>query len=181
VARTSYAAMLRGINVGGKNKLAMSDLHAAFEAIGIKGVRTYIQSGNAVFATPKKGAAVATALEDYLRSAHGLEVPVTLRSKEELATVIRRNPFVKQGRATAELHVSFLTAAPARPALAVLEAKRKDPDEYVADGAHLYLWCPAGYGNASLTNPVVERCLKVGSTTRNWRTVTTLSDMANED
>jgi uncharacterized protein (DUF1697 family) len=178
VPKYAYVAMLRGINVGGKNKLPMADLRAACEELGLVGARTYIQSGNIVFDSAKKADALAVALEDHLRAHFGLAVPITIRTRQELAKVIDRNPFVKKGRPVEELHVSFLSAAPGKAELARLAERRADPDEFAADGTHLYLWCPGGYGNSSLGNPVVERALKVSSTTRNWRTVTTLAAMA---
>jgi uncharacterized protein (DUF1697 family) len=179
VAKTAYAAMLRGINVGGNRKLPMNELRALCAELGLEGARTYIQSGNVVFESAKKPDALGKALEKAIHESHGLEVPVTLRTRDELASLISRNPFVKQGRPSGELHVSFLSAAPTREHLAELDKRRADPDQYAADGTHLYLWCPAGYGNASLVNPVVERVLKVSSTTRNWKTVTTLFAMAS--
>jgi len=183
-ARTSTAchvALLRGINVGGKNKLPMAALRTLFEELGCTGVRTYIQSGNVVFgASARLAGTLAAALSARIRARHGLEVPVLLRSAAELARTLARNPFLRAGEPVESLHVAFLAAVPAKRAAASLDPERSPGDRFALVGRDLYLCLPNGVGRTKLTNAWLDRGLETTSTVRNWRTVTTLAEMARE-
>jgi uncharacterized protein (DUF1697 family) len=176
---TTYVAMLRGINVSGRNKLAMEDLRALVADAGGKDVRTYIQSGNAVFTSRSSSSSVAQALRSRLRDALGAEVPVLLRTKEELDTVIDTNPFVHRGEDAGVLHVTFLGAVPDPVAVRTALGTKADADEFQVIGREAYLLCPDGYGNTKLTNTLFEKKLGSEATTRNWRTVTKLVELAS--
>jgi len=171
-----HVALLRGINVGGKNKLPMKDLVALFEAAGCTDVRTYIQSGNVVYRAGGKLAAqvpalLAAAIEQRLR----LRVPLVTRSAREMQAVAANNPFVARGVSTKTLHVAFLAAAPSRAALAALDPRRSPPDELIARGKELYLACPNGMARTKLTNAYLDSTLATVSTMRNWNTVLALT------
>lgn len=172
-----YAALLRGINVGGKNKLPMKELAALFTAAGYQNVETYIQSGNVVFEAP---AALAKRLPERIREAiaerFGFHVPLTVRSGGELAKVVAGNPFLAQGAAEKELHVYFLAD---EPAAAELDAKRSLPDEFVLQGREIYLRLANGMGRTKLTNAYFDSKLKTVCTARNWATVLHLTAMTN--
>ena len=171
-ARSTYVALLRGINVGGKNKLPMAELARIFAAAGCEDVRTYIQSGNVVFsAGPKLG---PLQLATRLR----LEVPVVIRSSAELARVVARNPFLKRRIDHDWLHVAFLADAPDRSRAASLDPDRSPGDEFVLRGREIYLHLPNGAGKSKLTNAWFDSKLATTSTIRNWRTVLTLLEMA---
>lgn len=177
MARTpAHVALLRGINLGGKNKLPMATLVPLVEAAGGTEVRTYIQSGNVVF---RAGTAVAARLPAHLTAAieraTGLTVPVVLRSAVELAAAVRANPYPS----TEALHLVFLADQPTAAAVASLDPARSPPDEYRVIGRDIYLRCPAGLGQSKLTNAYFDRRLSTVSTVRNWRTVTTLLEMVN--
>jgi uncharacterized protein (DUF1697 family) len=174
----TYVALLRGINVGGKNKLPMRDLVALFEGAGCGEVRNYIQSGNIVFGC---GAPVAKGLPAKLgreiEKRFGFSVPVILRTAKELADAVDENPFLKSGADIDKLHVGFLEAAPSKKAIDSLDPKRSPPDTFVVRGKEIYLSCPNGMGNTKLTNAYFDSRLATTSTMRNWKTVLKLLEM----
>jgi uncharacterized protein (DUF1697 family) len=172
--------MLRGINVGGRNKVAMADLRALFVELGHDPVVTYVQSGNVVFGTPsRRPAELAQAIEDAIAGELGLEVTVLLRSRAELVKVASGNPFLAAGADPTKLHVTFLGAAPDRARAGAVEAPPGSPDDFRVAGREVYLHCPAGYGRTKLDNTFWERRLGVRATTRNWTTVTKLLELAS--
>ena len=173
-----YVALLRGVNVVGKNKVPMKELAAIFAEAGCSEVQTYIQSGNVVFAASKKLArglpeAVAGAMEARL----GFSVRMVLRSAPEMQTIVEGNPFLAEGRDAAMMHVMFLAAEPAPEAVAGLDANRSPGDEFRVVGSDIYLHLPKGVAESKLNNAFFDSKLKTISTGRNWRTVTTLLAM----
>jgi uncharacterized protein (DUF1697 family) len=176
---TTFVAMLRGINVGGRNRLAMQDLRALVSAAGGSDVRTYIQSGNAVFASRRSSSAIVGALQVQLEEVLGSRVPVLVRTRAELDAVIDTNPFVRRGDDPKVLHVTFLGAVPGAGAVRTAQTKRADGDECLVVGREVYLSCPNGYGTTKLTNTFFEREFGSEATTRNWTTVVKLADLAS--
>ena len=173
----AYVAMLRGINVGGKNKIKMPELQALFVGLGHADVVTYIQSGNVVFTSRAKGAPrLASAIEKQIARDFGLEIPVVLRTKAELAKVIAGNPFANAD--LAKVHVTFLAQKPPAALVRALDGHSAEPDEFRVVGREIYLHCPKGYGNTKLNNTFWERRLKTAATARNWNTVTKLFELA---
>jgi uncharacterized protein (DUF1697 family) len=173
-----YVALLRGINVAGKNKLPMKTLAAIFEAAGCADVRTYIQSGNVVFRVPRAKASrlpekVAQAIEEQL----GFRSPVVMRTSEELEAVVQGNPFLRAGADPVSLHVMFLADRPSAAAVATLDPNRSPGDELIIEGRDVYLKLPNGVGRTKLTNDYIDRTLKTTSTVRNWRTVLALLEL----
>jgi uncharacterized protein (DUF1697 family) len=175
--RRRYVALLRGINLGARNKLAMADLRALVTELGADDVETYVQSGNVVFASGGSASALERQIEERIRRDHGYEVPVLVRTAPELAKVVADNPFLRAGNDQTKLHVTFLAAAPGR---ARVEAPPgSGADEFSIVRREVYLHCPDGYGRSKLSNAFFEKQLGVVATTRNWRTVTTLAELAN--
>ncbi len=173
-----YLALLRGINVGGKNKLAMKDLAAVFEKAGCRAVRTHIQSGNVLFKAPAPLAgSLAGLAEKALLKGFGLKVPVVLRSAAQLKRAVEANPFVKAGADPATLHVAFLSKEPERGAAARLEADRSPGDSFELKGAEIHLRCPGGLARSRLTNAYFDSRLGLVSTLRNWNTVRKLLEL----
>jgi uncharacterized protein (DUF1697 family) len=170
--------MLRGINVAGRNRVAMEDLRGLVRALGSEDVRTYVQSGNVVFRSHHMPSDLAPAIEGAIQRTLGVDVTVVLRTKEQLAQVTRRNPFGRSGVEPAKLHVTFLADVPASDRVRDLRGRAADPDEFHVVGREIYLHCPNGYGRTRLSNSFLERQLALPATTRNWKTVTTLADMA---
>jgi uncharacterized protein (DUF1697 family) len=178
----NYVAMLRGINVSGAKPVKMEALRASFEALGFDNVRTYVQSGNVVFAAkertapPLAGKIVARIKRDF-----GYDVPTLVLRADELARVVDESPFAgKKGIDATKLHVTFLDGAATAAGLKKMEGVASGRDEFHCRGTSIYLHCPDGYGNTKLNNNAFERALAVGATTRNWKTVTTLATMAAE-
>lgn len=172
----TYAAILRAINVSGRNKITMPALRDAFVALGYDDVVTYIQSGNVVFRTRSPRAGLGAAIEGCIAREFGQSVTAVLRSAKELADIVANNPFVgRRGIDRAHLHVTFLASSPARAAVSALSVP-SGADELIVAGKNVYVYAPGGYGRTKLNNTFVERRLGV-ATTRNWNTVTKLSEL----
>ena len=170
---TRHVALLRGVNVGGKRKVAMTALSKSFASLGFEDVETYIQSGNVVFTSGR--AVSAPKLEKELERAHGLETDVILRTASELEQVIAGDPY---GTADRKLvHVGFLASAPAGADLAALDLGGFAPEEATIRDRTVYFHLPGGMGRAKLP-PYILRKLGVPTTIRSWNTVTKLLEMA---
>ncbi|MCP5022555.1 MAG: DUF1697 domain-containing protein [bacterium] len=165
----TYIAWLRGINVGGKNRLPMKGLVATLEGIGLQNVRTYIQSGNVAFEARKRscvglGEEVAAAVAEQ----HGLDVPVLVLTRGELEAALEANPYPDgEGKA---VHFSFLSTRPRQADLAALAAVATASESFELLGMVFYLHAPDGVGRSKLAANV-ERCLGVPATARNLNTV----------
>jgi uncharacterized protein (DUF1697 family) len=170
-------ALLRGINVGRNKRVAMADLRRLLESLGYNDVRTLLQSGNAVFTGGKGGApALARQIASQIEADLGLDVKVLVRTAEQLAAVIEANPFVARGVSPKELHVAFLSAAPAPKKIAGLDRDKFAPDEFEVGDRVIYARLPNGQAGSRL--PDWERTLGLTVTTRNWNTVNRLRDLA---
>ena len=174
-----HVALLRGINVGGKNKLPMKSLVALFEDAGCANVRSYIQSGNVLF---EAGSALArripVAIGEAIAEEFGFDIPIVTRSADELRRAIRANPFLEKGGDESALHVAFLSARPAQAKVATLDPDRSPPDEFAVRGREVYLRCPNGMARTKLTNAYLDSKLGTTSTVRNWRTTLKLLELA---
>lgn len=173
-----HVALLRGINVGGKNKLPMAALVASLEEAGARDVRTYIQSGNAVFLAKS---ALVVRLPGIIAAAigerYGFQVPIAIRSAGEFRKVTRDNPFSRDGADAKALHVAFLSEKPKPDQVAGLDTDRSPPDQFMVHGQEIYLLCPNGLGRSKLTNRYFESKLRSTSTVRSWKTVLALTQM----
>jgi uncharacterized protein (DUF1697 family) len=173
---TTFVALLRGINVGGRNKLAMNDLRALCEELGFAGVRTYIQSGNVVLNTSlRSSAAVESRIEGAIREQTGLDVSVVARTSKDLAKTIAANPFT----AASIDHRYLLVVFPkARPTKTLIDVSAYGPEQLVVEGSDVFVYYPNGVGRSKLTNAVLERLLGGPATARNWNTVNKLLALA---
>jgi uncharacterized protein (DUF1697 family) len=177
----SYVALLRGVNVGGKNRLPMKALAAMFADAGCGDVRTYIQSGNVVFAAaPALAMEIPALIAAGIAERFGFQAPVVTRTAAQLRQVVARNPYLAAGAPETALHVLFLAAAPDPARIAALDLDRSPPDTFVAQGQEIYVHAPNGLGRSKLTNDYFDRTLGTISTGRNWRTVTTLLAMMEQ-
>jgi uncharacterized protein (DUF1697 family) len=171
-------ALLRGINVGGKNTLPMCDLAAMFVEGGCTDVRTYIQSGNVVFAaTPGVVERLADDISRRIAKSFGYRVPVVVRTADELRQVVRGNPFLKSDADARSLHVAFLADLPDPGRIAALDPKRSPGDSFSMRGREIYLCLPNGVAGTKLSNAYFDSALATTSTLRNWRTVLKLLEM----
>jgi uncharacterized protein (DUF1697 family) len=175
-----YISLLRGINVSGQKQIRMAKLKDLYESLKLTNMTTYVQSGNVVFGCREKDAAkVAASLETAIAQAFGYAVSVILRDRNELIRVRESNPFVNERHEDpAKLHVTFLLESPAKSALSKLPVSPVGGDEFHVSGQEIYLFCPDGYGRTKLSNAFFEKKLGVTATTRNWKTVNALWEIA---
>jgi uncharacterized protein (DUF1697 family) len=175
-----YAALLRGINVGGNRKVAMADLRELLAGLGYDDVTTYLQSGNAVFSTAGSSpAALSAAIEERLARKFGAPVRVIIRTAAELAGVVGASPLPDGPENPSRFFVAFLSAAPDPQAVREIEAQSFDPDQIWISGPEAYLWCPGGAADTTLTHSFIEKRLGVTATARNWNTVTKLVSLTS--
>ena len=178
---TIYVALLRGINVGGKNKLPMSDLVAMFAKAGCSNVRNYIQSGNIVFrAGTKLAERIPALITASIADRFGYQIPVILRTADELREVCLSNPFLKTGADIERLHVVFLADQPGKANVAALDPNRSPPDAFIVRGREIFLRLPNGAARTKLTNGYFDSVLATISTMRNWKTVLKLFEMTQD-
>ena len=179
----TYIAMLRGINVSGHNSIKMERLRASFEALEFDSVQSYVQSGNVVFNTSKASAAMlAERITTKIFEDFGCSVPVLIRTPMELGAILQRNPFVKPTAiGEAGLYVTFLSQPAPKAAEELLKPLAVASEQLIVAGRDIYLHCPNGYGNTKVSNAAIEKKLALQATTRNWRTVSTLFEMAQSE
>lgn len=174
-----YVALLRGINVGGKNALSMKELVRWFSDAGCEDVATYIQSGNVVFsADPALARRAPDLIAASIRSNVSLEVPIVIRSHDELADCVAHNPFLKPDVDPKHLHVAFLAHAPKPARVKALDPNRSPGDAFVVRGHDVFLHLPNGVARTKITNAWLDSRLETTSTLRNWRTILTLLEMS---
>lgn len=175
-------SLLRAVNVGGHNKVKMDALRELYEALGLRGAQTYVQSGNVVFRTDAKDLVrLQKRIERGIEQSFGIRTSVVLRSSAELKDVIRRNPFAnRSGIEPNRLVVSFLAGEPGPESKETIAQIKVGPEELRLDGRELYIYYAAGMGTSKLTPAILERALKVSGTARNWNTVTKLIDLTEE-
>lgn len=172
-------AILKGINVSGHKKILMADLKALIETLGYKNVSTYIQSGNIIFTATQTAEKVRIAIEKAIQQQYNFDVPVIVRSANELQDIIINNPFInKEGVDIDKLHVTFLEHTPDEEQLAAMRQYNYPPDEFSIAGKEVFLHCPVSYGETKLSNAFFEKKLKMNATTRNWKTVGKLAELA---
>jgi uncharacterized protein (DUF1697 family) len=179
---TKWILLLQGINVGGQKRMPMPELQSLLSDLGLQSVRTYIQSGNAVFASPAADRAVlAELIGNAIAEKFGYATPVFLRTAVDMARVAGENPFLTaRSEDPAFLHVTFLSDPLTPETRTSLIAPVGIPDEMAPGLEEIYLFCPQGYGRTKLNNNFFERKLDQKVTTRNWNTVMTLLRMAEE-
>lgn len=166
-------ALLRGINVGGNRKIPMANLRAWLSGVGFQNVHTYIQSGNVVIEHAKR-VDVAARVHDAIEQNSGLDVPVIVRSVEEMSGVVASNPY--PGMEPTRLVVSFLHTTPDDAALHAAAVGDWRPEAFTVVGRDVYLFLPSGVGRSLM---VPRLTLIKSATTRNWNTVLALVDLAN--
>jgi len=174
----TYIALFRGINVGGNGSLPMTELVATLEEIGARKVRTYIQSGNAVFESAEKNVArLSKRLSAEIMKRRGFEPHVNILSLEAFAKAIAENPFPDAVNEPSSLHLGFLGSSPKSPDLNRLSSLRKESERFHLTESVFYLHAPDGVGRSKLAASS-EKLLGVPMTDRNWRTVCKVMEMA---
>lgn len=179
---TTYISILRGINVSGQKLIKMDALRKSYENLGFRSVTTYVQSGNVVFTGKKaKSDELAQIISRQIEKDFGFEVPVIVLTIDNLKQIINSNPFLKDSdKDTTFLHVTFLATKPETFDRKTIEDKIRNGEEISFSDNAVYLYCPNGYGVSKLSNSFLETKLKVGATTRNWKTTNELLKIAQE-
>ncbi|GAA0312736.1 DUF1697 domain-containing protein [Streptomyces polychromogenes] len=175
-----YAALLRGINVGGKKKVPMADLRSLLEGLGHGDVRTYLQSGNAVFSSESRDpAALARELEAAIEARFGFPVTCLVVDGAYLRAVAEACPFPAAELEGRQLHATFFSEQPAPERFAALDPAAYLPEEYRLGDRVLYLYAPGGLGSSDLGAALHKPSLLKGvdATTRNWNTVAKLVEL----
>jgi uncharacterized protein (DUF1697 family) len=167
---TTVVALLRGVNVGGHNKLSMAQLREIAAGAGFTEVRTYIQSGNLVASTVLDPECVGEVLAEAIRGATGLTVPVIVRTARQWSDVIAANPFANASDPGRHVHAIFLPA-PATDSVRAFDATVFAPEAVAVTGSELYLHLPDGMGRSKLAVAVNRIPEVAAGTARNWKTV----------
>ena len=176
---TSYIALLRGINVGGNKKLAMSDLRSLAEKIGFENPQTLLQSGNLVFRASKPSAVLEKQLQRALQERLGFECEVIVRTSDEWKTIVAKNPFTESAKNDpGRTIVMCLRDAPDKAAVDALRKAIVGRETIEVRGRDAYFIYPDGQGTSKLTNALIEKHLGTRGTARNWNTVRKLLDLA---
>ncbi len=176
----AYIAFFRGINVGGKNVLPMKELVAVLEDLGAQNVKTYIKTGNAVFASPEKNLSrLSNKISSEIKKRRGFEPHVLLLELEDIERAIKKNPFPEAAADPRFLHAGFLASTPEKPNLKTLESLKSDSERFYLIDKVFYVHAPKGIGKSKLAANA-EKLLGVPMTDRNWRTVCKIREMAKE-
>jgi uncharacterized protein (DUF1697 family) len=177
----TYIGLLRGVNVGGHNKLPMKTLAALCEAQGCTGVETYIQSGNVVFRAGAKAAAgFAGKLKAQIKKELGFETTIILRTAAELRAISENNPYLSPKVDTKFLHVLFLNDEPNLTDVVELSPVCDREEAFSLRGREIFLYLPYGSGRSKMASYPFDKKLRTVGSTRNWRTVLTLLEMAEK-
>jgi uncharacterized protein (DUF1697 family) len=172
--------LLRGINLGSRNRISMPELRDALEGAGFDDVRTYLQSGNAVVSSKAAADRVGRTIEKLIAEEFGLEIAVVVRTGAQLASVVRRNPLGEIAEDPKRYQVSFL-AKKLPPAVAgKLEAAAVESEALVVSGREIFAWHPEGVARSKLWAMLAGKGLGVTATARNWTTVTKLLELARD-
>lgn len=180
---TIYVALLRGINVGGKNIIKMAELKRVFEEMGLCEVKTYIQSGNVLFKSNEGEESLRKKLENEIEKIFGFFVTVVLRTIADIERIIINCPFSKEEVSEAEseskvesLYVSLMTHTPSQDKSDLLNAYRNESNKYKIIGREVYLLFGQSISKSKLANNLNK--LDVPATVRNWKTINKLAILA---
>jgi uncharacterized protein (DUF1697 family) len=172
--------LLRGINLGPRNRVAMPALRELLAGAGFANVRTYVQSGNVVLETRRTPAAVARACEELIAAELGLDIAVVARTRDELAEVVRRDPLGDVADNPKRYQVSFLESELDPQIAERLSRLAAGGERMQVIGREIYAWHPGGVARSKLWAGLAGKGLGVKATARNWTTVTTLLQMADD-
>ena len=172
-----HIALLRGINLGPSRRVAMGDLREALTEAGYEDVKTHLQSGNVLLTSPAKPDRLARDLSELIAERLGVECEVVVRSRDELAGVVERNPLADVMDDPKRLQVTFLAGKPDRGFVRELEAGDFAPEQVAVSGREIYAWHPDGVQRSKLARLVGEAGKE--ATARNWNTVTKLLELAD--
>jgi len=173
-----YVALLRGINIGPRNRIAMPALREALEEAGFEDVQTYVQSGNVVLTSRAKAEAVRRKVEQAIADSFGLNIDVLVRTRADLARIAKVNPLAKVATNPKRYQVTFLESKLPAETVRKLEELTAHGEQIVARGKEVYAWTPDGIARSRLWAKLAGTSLGVRATSRNWTTVEALRDLA---
>lgn len=174
-----HIVLLRGINIGSRNRIAMPALREALEAAGFGDVRTYVQSGNIVLSSTAKADALARKVHAVIEEEFGLDIAVVTRTRAQLTKVVGRNPLARVAKNPKRYQVSFLDAKPSRAVVRRVEEAADPKERVVVDGREIYAWHPDTIARSKLWALLAGQNLGVTATARNWTTVQKLLELAD--
>lgn len=178
---SKYIVLLRGINVGGNNKLPMADLRTLLSINGYKNVVTYIQSGNIILDSTKSVEKTNEHIKTLIKQQFDYVIPVVTLTAEDIKKCFTENPYLKIEDNTKNLHVTFLKNIPEKNLVTNIDINSSNNDSYTISGKTIYLHTPDGYQKTKFSNTQFEKKLNTQATTRNWRTTTKLFEMISVD
>jgi uncharacterized protein (DUF1697 family) len=173
-------ALLRGINVGSHNRIAMADLRELLGSLGYSDARTLVQSGNIVLTADVSSEELALEIEREIAGRFDVQTPVIVRTREELAGVVELDPLGDIAKEHKLYQVSFLSAEPDLAAIEEIQAIDFAPERFVCSAREIYAWHPQGIHSSLLARRLSDKRLGVTVTARNWKTTTKLLEMAEE-
>ncbi len=176
---SKYISILRGINVGGKRKILMTDLKALYSKLGFNNIITYIQSGNVIFEANDTSniAEMENKIAQEISTQYGFDVPVIIRTMEAWNTAINENPFFDENIDIKQFHLTILKEIPNPELVHNLSDKDYAPDKIHIHSNHVYIQCEGKYHQSKLTNNFIEKKLQTSATTRNWKTVLKINEL----
>jgi len=169
-----HVVLLRGINIGPRNRISMPELREALEDAGFKDVKTHLQSGNVVLESTSNRDAVRRKVERLIEDRFRLEIPVVVRSRAQLAAVVKRNPLGKVAKEPKRYQVTFLSAKLSAKVVRELEDAAAPEERVVVAGREVYAWHPQTIARSKLWTKLAGKTLGVTATSRNWTTVAAL-------
>jgi len=175
-----YIALLRGINVSGQKKIKMADLRTLMESLGLNHVKTYIQSGNVIFDTPRQED-WAGRMEAAIANEFGFAVPVITRKVNELAEIIKNSPFTPPPGDESKYLIALLSSKANPNNMDLFTPYLKEEESLWILEHEIYLHCPEGSGKSKLTNTLIEKKMGCSATMRNWKTIVKLNQLSQEN
>ncbi len=172
--------LLRGINLAGRHRVAMGELRSMLTEMGYADARTHLQSGNVLLRSSQAPDRVVRTVGRQLSSRFGFEVPVLVRTAEEMDAVIARDPFGESATDPARYVVTFLPVQPKPSALVAVEGEDFGDERFAVHGREVYQWCPGGQQDSPMLKALNKAAITTPGTARNWRTVTRLAELAAE-
>lgn len=177
---TTYLALLRGINLGPRNKIRMADLREVVEDLGHENVRTHILSGNVLFVSHRRDARrLERELEKAIKQHFGFDIAVLIRTRRELREIVRKNPMSKSANDGGRLFVLFLNKNPSSERIREIDADAYKPEQFAVADRVIYAWFRQGLQGSKLAGALSDKRLGVTMTNRNWNTVTKLLELAD--
>ena len=175
----TYVSLLRGINVGRQKRIKMEALVDLYKSLGFKNIKTYLQSGNVIFNAAENIKKLPNMIGEKIEKVFSFPVAVLLRMPIELQYIVNNNPFLEEkGFEPDKLYITFLSKAPTDSTLSQIKEIHEEWDKFVIIHKEIYIYCPNGYGITKFSNDFFERKLGVTATTRNWKTVNILFEIA---